>query len=194
MTCVTFVASTEASAPGYAALMVSEGGVIVGYCSIGSDRSAMKPAKTIASAITHEKTGRSMKKRELMAARSAPGVGGLRRRGWRGAHRHRLHRLSRRGLLQAVDDHVLTRVEAALDYPRSALERADLHRPHFGDVLRIHHHHRRALRRHRDGALRNEQPLRLHAGLDAAAHELARQQGALRVRELGAQRCRAGGL
>ncbi len=42
--------------------MLSDGGATLGYCSIGSDRSASNPAIEIISATTQAKTGRSMKK------------------------------------------------------------------------------------------------------------------------------------
>src|SRR5688572_10589144 len=101
MTCVTLLSTTAASAPGYVARIVNEGGAISGYCSTGSARSAMTPASRMLSAITQANTGRSMKKRGVIASRWGLRVRGLLRRS-------RLfgrdgHFLSRTDLLEAIN-------------------------------------------------------------------------------------------
>src|SRR3954466_3139578 len=53
-----------ADAPGYTACTVTTGGAISGYCAIGSERIAARPASTRNSEITAAKIGRSMKKRD----------------------------------------------------------------------------------------------------------------------------------
>src|SRR5689334_13099163 len=60
----TVCSSVCAEAPGYVACTVTTGGAISGYCAIGSDRIAARPASTMNVARTIAKTGRSMKKRE----------------------------------------------------------------------------------------------------------------------------------
>jgi hypothetical protein len=54
--------------------MVSEGGAMEGYCSIGSCPSASNPASAMPSAITQAKTGLSMKKRGITREASAGGT------------------------------------------------------------------------------------------------------------------------
>src|ERR1043165_2704483 len=60
-----------ADAPGYTACTVTTGGAISGYCAIGSERIAARPASTRNSEITTAKIGRSMKKRDSIG--SVPG-------------------------------------------------------------------------------------------------------------------------
>ncbi len=64
----TVCSSTVAEAPGYTARTCTTGGAISGYCAIGKTRIAARPASTMNSAMTTAKMGRSMKKRESMAA------------------------------------------------------------------------------------------------------------------------------
>src|SRR5512139_859755 len=64
----TVCSSTSADAPGYTACTVTTGGAISGYCATGSVRIAASPASTMKIEITAAKIGRSMKKRENMAA------------------------------------------------------------------------------------------------------------------------------
>ncbi len=67
MTWVTEVSTVAADAPGYSAKMATDGGAIVGYCSIGRVRMASAPATMITIAMTVAKIGRSMKKRDSNA-------------------------------------------------------------------------------------------------------------------------------
>src|SRR5262245_33737289 len=75
----TVCSSTWAEAPGYTARTVTTGGAISGYCAIGSTRMPASPAITMKIESTAAKIGRSMKKRDIMAASRSLVVGGLRR-------------------------------------------------------------------------------------------------------------------
>ncbi len=57
-------ATTCAFAPGYEADTSTVGGVISGYCAIGSDVTATPPASVMMIDSTDAKMGRLMKKRE----------------------------------------------------------------------------------------------------------------------------------
>src|SRR6185436_7522504 len=63
----TVCSSTSADAPGYTACTVTTGGAISGYCAIGSERIAARPASTKNTEITAAKIGRSMKNLESMS-------------------------------------------------------------------------------------------------------------------------------
>src|SRR5947207_15806259 len=60
----TVSATTCALAPGYTAETSTVGGVISGYCAIGSPNSATLPASVTMIDSTEAKIGRLMKKRE----------------------------------------------------------------------------------------------------------------------------------
>src|SRR5207248_4346269 len=63
----TVSATTWALAPGYTAVTRTVGGVICGYCAIGSSAAAMSPINTMTIEMTQARTGRSMKNRANMA-------------------------------------------------------------------------------------------------------------------------------
>src|ERR1051326_6134067 len=65
MTCVTEFCTVSAEAPGNVAPILTAGGAMLGYCSIGNVVIESAPAIIMTIAITHAKTGRSMKKREI---------------------------------------------------------------------------------------------------------------------------------
>lgn|GEM_PF-4545335 len=65
ITCVTVSCTVCADAPGYCAVMPMVGGAMDGYCEIGRLRMEIPPASMIIMAITHAKTGRSIKKRAM---------------------------------------------------------------------------------------------------------------------------------
>src|SRR4051794_15956100 len=105
--------------------MLTDGGAMSGYCSIGSDRMPPIPASMVTIAITHAKIGRSMQGREIIrrsaprgpaaaAAAAAAGAGALPRRR---ACRHRLDLLAGLDPDQPLDDHLVARVEAGGDDP-----------------------------------------------------------------------------
>src|SRR3954468_5319828 len=62
ITCVTVCSTVSALAPGYVVETVICGGAISGYAAVGSSNTQSRPATVIRMAITHAKTGRSMKK------------------------------------------------------------------------------------------------------------------------------------
>src|SRR5258706_11297830 len=67
LTCCSMDAATDcdttsALAPGKAAVTVTWGGTTSGYCAIGRPAAASAPTSTRSTAMTVEKTGRSMKK------------------------------------------------------------------------------------------------------------------------------------
>src|SRR3954464_14727039 len=69
LTCCSIGAATVSAtvselAPGKIADTSTVGGVISGYCAIGSVQTAMPPAKVITIESTEAKIGRSIKKRE----------------------------------------------------------------------------------------------------------------------------------
>src|SRR5437588_10309725 len=92
------------------------GGVICGYCAIGSSSAAMAPSSTITIEMTHARTGRSMKKRASMIT-SGPSFHQLRLHGHTGTH-----------LLQSIDDHALVGSQAADDLPQAVVQHAELDR------------------------------------------------------------------
>src|SRR5437868_6293712 len=65
ITWVTEFCTVSADAPGKLAPIFTEGGAMFGYCSIGSVEIERPPASMITIAITHAKTGRSMKNCEI---------------------------------------------------------------------------------------------------------------------------------
>src|SRR5579872_2860307 len=66
MGAATVSATTCALAPGYTAETSTVGGVISGYCAMGSVHSEMPPASVMMIDSTEAKIGRSMKNRENM--------------------------------------------------------------------------------------------------------------------------------
>src|SRR5258706_1091700 len=72
LTCCSIDAATDcdttsALAPGKTAFTVTWGGTTCGYCAIGSPTPASTPTRIMSSAMTVEKTGRSMKKLSMAA-------------------------------------------------------------------------------------------------------------------------------
>src|SRR2546423_7616034 len=65
ITWVTEFCTVSADAPGKVALMLTAGGAMFGYCSIGSAVIDSAPASMMTIAITHANTGLSMKKRDI---------------------------------------------------------------------------------------------------------------------------------
>src|SRR5690606_25202144 len=105
-----------------------------------------------------------------------------------------LDRLTRLHALQAFDDHALAAVEPAAYPPEAAAKLGELDRPRYHDAVVADDEHARAFPRELHRALRNQQRVGPHADLDAGADELPRQQDRVRIRELGAERGRAGCL
>src|SRR6185437_3654067 len=67
---ITVVATTSALAPGYWPLTLMIGGTISGYCAIGRRMNDTPPRIRNTIDSTEAKIGRSMKKREILIARS----------------------------------------------------------------------------------------------------------------------------
>src|ERR1051326_8640881 len=118
----TVCSSVWADAPGYTAWTVTTGGAISGYCAIGSERIAARPASTMKIEITAANSGRSMKKRENMpdSFRLFGRAAGSLCRLFRAASRRRIGGgdLDRRAGLKArdsVDDHLVSGLEARVD-------------------------------------------------------------------------------
>src|SRR5213592_100403 len=118
----TVCSITSALAPGYTATTLTTGGAISGYCAIGSERIADRPAMTKKIDSTAAKIGRSMKKRENMG-RAPRGLlgrrGGLGGPAGRGRRRLReLHRCAgEEDARHAVDDDVVAGGQALGDDP-----------------------------------------------------------------------------
>src|SRR5207245_1265459 len=123
----TVSATTWALAPGKLAVTRTVGGVMSGYSATGKKPAAMAPSRMITTEITHARIGRSMKKR----ASTASLLSGFFRpprvcREWdRHVHELRLDRDARSHLLQAVDDHLLARLQAVGDLPQAVVERSE---------------------------------------------------------------------
>src|SRR5580704_9443037 len=119
---VTESSTVCASAPGYAALMATDGGAISGYCAIGKRVTDTAPVSMMMMATTQAKIGRSMKKRDILRTRSAAVAcrrcdrngdrRGSARRGFDGLDRHPRH-----DFLQPLDDHAIPRGQAIIDQP-----------------------------------------------------------------------------
>lgn len=62
---VTVLETVSAEAPGYCALILTEGGAICGYCATGNVKIESNPTPMMRIEITQAKTGRSMKNRAI---------------------------------------------------------------------------------------------------------------------------------
>src|SRR6185369_14279110 len=132
----TDCATTSAFAPGKLVDTVTCGGTTWGYCAIGKSSADRTPTRIMTSAMTVEKTGRSMKKLSmtvyaarseverdsdvLAAAQLLLGRSGWRIRGSLAARRCRcdwLNRCSRLDLAGALDHDAIACVEAARNDP-----------------------------------------------------------------------------
>src|SRR5882724_7834417 len=112
-TCCSIDAATDcdttfALAPGKTAFTVTWGGTTCGYWAIGRPTPARAPTRIMSSAMTVEKTGRSIKK--LSMARAS----GLGRRD------DRLHLRAGTKLADAFHHHPVARGQAARDHPVAA--------------------------------------------------------------------------
>ena len=183
---------------------------MVGYCAIGRLKIDATPASIRMMAITQAKIGRSIKNFAMKQApcycaadadaapdaapahgarggRGGRGAGGLRtRRRLRGQLScDRLHRHAGLRLFRALHDHAVARVQAAVDHPVARRSVPDVTSCATVDlVVRADHERQRlALLVVRDADLRHEHRIVVDAFLDPRAHEHARQQHAVLVRE-----------
>src|SRR5215469_7727008 len=170
------------------------GGTTLGYCAIGSRKSATPPirAKTIASTLA--RTGRSMKNFEIMRrapARSRFGVG-RRRRLDLGLVRG--HFPPRDGALRIGDHDPVVLREPLGDLAQTAEELADLDDALLDLIVLVHQQEIAAELAGPDRRVRDQERL---AGLADERHpdtgEEARDEPAILVREDAAHQQRAGG-
>src|SRR5258708_34018197 len=126
----TDCATTSALAPGKAAFTVTCGGTTCGYCAIGNPNAASTPTRIMRSAMTVEKTGRSMKK--LSIAR----LSGLRGSGDRFHHGAGAH------LAGSFHHDAISGGEAARHHPVGADAKVRHDRARLRLVARADHEHR----------------------------------------------------
>src|SRR5512139_278970 len=143
MGAATESASVFESAPGYVAVTVTCTGVIVGYCSTGRASMATTPARPRMIETTAAKIGRSMKNLDMALHP------GLDDDGHAGVESHR-----------AVDDHLVSVVEAFRDEPVALLPPADLDGPRLGPPLLVDHPHEVPLRALLHGPLGDDDRVR----------------------------------
>src|SRR5260221_13389960 len=137
-TCCSIDAATDcdttfALAPGKTAFTVTWGGTTCGYWAIGRPTAARAPTRIMSSAMTVEKTGRSMKKLS-MACASSPG---------RRDDRDRFHRRAGTKLAKSLHHYPVSGGQAARDHPVVADTVAGNDLPRLGFVARGDHIHRR---------------------------------------------------
>src|SRR5215470_407697 len=173
------------------ALIVTCGGDMSGYCSIGDTDIDTAPASTISSEMTDERIGRSMKKwvntepRLLLRRLAVLGrfLGGAFRLA-RAARLADLHRLPRNDLEGAFDDHAVAGRKARGDQDALLVGIvSDHHRPQLGGTVLLDDVYDMALRALLDGELGHHDRLRPRAAFDARGDEHAGPKLALRVRE-----------
>src|SRR5262245_55234913 len=131
------------------ALMVTCGGDMSGYCSIGDTAIDTTPASTISSEMTAERIGRSMKKCvniELLFVQD-------------------FYRLSRHDAQRPVYHHAIPALQAADDDDvLAALELADDHRAQLGGAVRLDHVHQVPVGALRHRELRHHDRVRAEIG------------------------------
>src|SRR5882724_10965667 len=161
--------TTSALAPGKTAFTVTWGGTTCGYWAIGRLTAARAPTRIMSSAMTVEKTGRSIKKLSMVCASSL------------GRCDHRLHLRAGTKLADAFHHHPVSRGQAACDHPvaADAIAGNDLPRLHLvacGD----HVHRLRSLQLlHR--LLRDADCVGTFERSDANSDEQARPQKAIGI-------------
>src|SRR5271155_359753 len=117
------------------------GGTTLGYWALGNWRRETRPIRTNTNAITLESTGRSMKKREIMAV--CP-EGSFRRRVRRDRRRGgplRIDLGAGKGPLNPLGHHPVARVESGFDDPKLAFSISGLHDFALDDIVRADHQH-----------------------------------------------------
>src|SRR5437763_8205812 len=129
---VTLLYRFSGEAPGYEVLTEMEGGAMIGYCATASSGIEMAPIRQMNSATTQAKTGRSMKKLGI-GQTSVPGHVGA-RLGRQAAALHavgpgpRLHLVTRRKLLESLDNDLLAALQPLEHHPQPSLDRSDAYR------------------------------------------------------------------
>src|SRR3984957_19905623 len=160
----TVLTSVVALAPGYRVVTWTVGGTTFGYCEVGRLTSATSPMTTKNSARTLARTGRSMKKREIMGVTPPPSLRRIHRGWFCRIRRGRLRRLGCSGrravliggrlvelrllwrdlgawerALDAFRHHPLAGIEPGLDDPVRALALARLDDFALDDIVLAHH-------------------------------------------------------
>src|SRR5712691_4276989 len=161
--------SVSALAPGSAAVIVTVGGAISGYCATGNTCQATSPASVMMIAMTEAKIGRSMKNRDMAPCLLC----GRRRRGLGFRGRLRTHRGTRPQLEQVVENDSVAGVEAAEDHPVGTDPVAHLDRAGRGLVLLVEREHEERFLGLDDCGLGNEEHVVALARRHLDPHELA---------------------
>src|ERR1700677_5009613 len=100
------------------------GGTTLGYWALGNCSSETRPIRTNTNASTLASTGRSMKKREIIAVRPEGSFGRRVRRGCGGRRRRGPLRIDlgpREGSLNPLGHHPVAGVESGFDNPKLAV-------------------------------------------------------------------------
>ena len=162
-----------------------------GNCASGIAKIAIRPASVITIETTKARRGRSMKTFEIILAQlSRCGLCGS-----AGGRRFaRRHRHAGPHLLDALDDHPLARLQAVPDHRLRALRGAERDPPRLHLVVLADHQHVGAGLIDLERRLRHRQHRLGRARLDPDADELAVDQQALGIGQLGAHRHRVGAL
>src|ERR1700756_6074073 len=162
---------------------------MIGYCATGSSGIAIAPIRQMNSATTQAKIGRSMKKLGMALPDDARGVLVKRVGTPPFGPDLRLHSVAGGKFLEAFDHDAIAGLQSVGDEPLAVLHRAGADGLHDDAVVVLHDEHLAAAAAIAlDGLLRNCDGVTVDALLDADAHIHARQQFALRVWKLAAQR------
>src|SRR5271154_3786877 len=112
------------------------GGTTLGYWALGNCRSETRPISTITMARTFASTGRSMKKREIMAVRPEGSFGRRVRWGRRRRGPLRIDLGSGESALNPLGHHPVLGIEPGFDDPELAIPVAGFHDSPLNDVVR----------------------------------------------------------
>src|SRR6266853_1873907 len=174
--------SVSALAPGSAAVIVTVGGAISGYCATGNTWKATSPASVMMIAMTDAKIGRSMKNRDMAAL-----LCGRSRRGLGFRRSLRTHHGARPNLEQVVEYDPVAGVESGEDHPIAADPVAHLDRTGRGLVFLVEREHQKRFLGLDHRGLGHEEHVVAIARRHLDAHELARKQAHARIAKFRAQ-------
>src|SRR5215510_13245398 len=161
-----------------------------GYCATGSANMATPPITIIKMASTFARTGRAMKKSEIMA----PWLFGARARGRRrsGGRKLRIDLLTRDRPQDAGNDDTIVGLESALDHAQVADPGADRDLALLDGIVVVEHEQITSALVAAERGIRYQQRLLLVGGANSHAHEIARRQHLLGIRQDGADGKRSG--
>src|SRR5215469_7426381 len=184
----TVDSTVSALAPGNVVVTVTWGGTMLGNCATGMRVSAISPASTSTIETTKARRGREMKifgSRRRACRRS----GGCRLRCGRrlcgGRFLRRCHHHSGPHFLDALHDDALALFEPLLGHDVAALDGAELDAPLLNVVVGTDNEHVGPGLIELERGLRNQQHLLWLAGLDPHIGDLAGDQPAVGIWELG---------